>query len=359
MSKPPNTLESNASGSSPSTAVPQEEMQLLPPVQPPTWGTRAFLVYDIVMMLIIIINLLTILVDHLMFTNIGSFLANHIGQGLWLEHYRTHIHPIFRNMDEWFTVFLITELSIRWAIAIIFKHHRRWFFFPFIHWYEVLACIPSLRALRLLRAVMIGYRLYQLGYFVIPRSWIKRGKFYYEVVLEELSDRIVITIIDGIEKELNSTSQGTLVKNLIEHHRLMLADALAEVMQQNLAPALAQQRATITKGVGQVVTKAIADTPELHNILRLFPVVGNLLEQQIQSIGQRLGENISAGLLDTFAADNPPDSSANPAIQTTVNYIGDINLESEALEKLAESLLFESLEAIRQQVKIQQWKQNS
>lgn len=336
---------------------PASPADLILQVKPPSRAQRLFLVYDIGMFLLIALNLLTILVDHLLFTNIGAFLANHIGQGQWLLNYREHIHPVIREADEWFTVFLIAELGMRWLVAIIFKQHQRWFFFPFVHWYEVLGCIPALRPLRLLRAVMIGYRLYQLGYFVIPKSWIKKGVFYYEVVLEELSDRIVVSIIDGVEKELSSSdSHGVLVKNLIDHHRIMLVQAMEEVLQQNLAPALAQQRNDICKGVGQIVNRAISDTPELHNILRLFPVVGSLLEQQIQGIGQRLGENITAGLIDSFSADNPPGENANSAIQTTANYIGDINLESPALEKLVESLVFESLEAIRQQVKVQQWK---
>lgn len=343
----------------PKTASPSPHQDDLPilHVKPPSRAERLFLIYDIGMFLLIVLNLLTLLIDHLLFTNIGAFLAAHIGQGQWLQNYREHIHPLVREGDEWFTVFLIAELGLRWLVAIVFKQHQRWFFFPFIHWYEVLGCIPGLRALRLLRAVMIGYRLYQLGYFVIPKSWIKKGVFYYEVVLEELSDRIVVSIIDGVEKELSgSDTHGVLVKNLIDHHRVMLVEAMEEVLQQNLAPALAQQRQDICKGVGKIVNRAITDTPELHNILRLFPVVGSLLEQQIQGIGQRLGENITAGLIDSFSADNPPGENANAAIQTTANYIGDINVESPALEKLVESLVFESLEAIRQQVKVQQWK---
>lgn len=81
-----------------------------------------------------------------------------------------------RSLVYWF---LIIELLVRWAIAIINKHHKRWFFFPFIHWYEILAIIPQLRfyvysALGLLLTVYMSWAIQlfrkaggKLGYFII------------------------------------------------------------------------------------------------------------------------------------------------------------------------------------------------
>ncbi|MFH4155384.1 preprotein translocase subunit SecA, partial [Acinetobacter baumannii] len=73
---------------------------------------------------------------------------------------------------------------------------------------------------------------------------------------------------------------------------------LTSILQESLATALKEQKPAITKGVGQIVDQAIEDTPELTQLLRLIPLVGGRIEQQIQSIGQRLGENISAGLIE-------------------------------------------------------------
>ncbi|HID81177.1 MAG TPA: hypothetical protein EYP51_02180 [Thiotrichales bacterium] len=33
-------------------------------------------------------------------------------------------------------------------LAIVQKHHARWWFFPFIHWYGIIAIIPHFRFLR-------------------------------------------------------------------------------------------------------------------------------------------------------------------------------------------------------------------
>jgi uncharacterized membrane protein YhdT len=78
--------------------------------------------------------------------------------------------------EAWFILFLITELLVRWAIAIINKHHLAGFF-PFIHWYEILAIIPHLRFLRLFRAGIIAYRLHELGYKSFLRAGPIKGCF--------------------------------------------------------------------------------------------------------------------------------------------------------------------------------------
>ena len=331
-----------------STAIPDA-----PKKQTRAW--RVFLVYDILMMGLILINLLIIALDLLLFTQIGYSIAHFFGQADWVGYYQHTLHPFVKHIDEWFTLYLVSELALRWLVAIVFKHHHRWFFFPFVHWYEVLACIPTFRALRLLRTFVIGYRLYQLGYKVMPDSWLKTGLFYYQVVMEEITDRVVLTVLDGVERELRTHSSGTLVKQMIEDHRVQLNEAIAETLQHSLSSALQAQQQNIMHGVGDIVTKAIAETPELHNILRLFPVVGSRLEQQIQSIGQRLGENITAGLIEPFIQ-SASQGTANPALQVAANYIGDIDIDQPALNKLVDSLVFESLNTIRAQVKIKHWK---
>jgi hypothetical protein len=78
--------------------------------------------------------------------------------------------------EAWFILFLITELpcvgQLQLSINIISL-----VFFPFIHWYEILAIIPHLRFLRLFRAGIIAYRLHELGYKSFLRAGPIKGCF--------------------------------------------------------------------------------------------------------------------------------------------------------------------------------------
>ena len=131
---------------------------------------------------------------------------------------------------------------------------------------------------------------------------------------------------------------------------------MADILQETLGKELQAQRYMISKNVGQVVNKAIEDTPELTRLLRLIPIVGSRMEQQIQSIGQRLGENITQGLIDPFT--HTDYSKDNPTFAMISEKISQIQIEQNPnIDKLVESAVFETLEAIRKQVKIKQWQQ--
>lgn len=109
---------------------------------------KLFLVYDIFMVFIIIFNLFCLAANFFLMSSIGAWFFEHIHLPQVLSFYRTHLHPWVITSEAWFIGFLIIELLVRWVIAIVYKHHKRWFFFPFIHWYEILAIIPQLRFLR-------------------------------------------------------------------------------------------------------------------------------------------------------------------------------------------------------------------
>ena len=322
-----------------------------------SWGWKVALAYDVLMMALIIFNLFCLTSDAVFMSEYGHWFFNALHLSELLNFYREHLHPWVVLTEGWFTLFLIVELSIRWLIAIVFKHHARWWFFPFVHWYEIVSILPMFRFLRLGRAFAIAYNLHCHGYRVVPQSWYLRGQFYYRLVMEELTSRIVLTIIHAIKHDLRtSTTHKKMIEALINHHRDMLALAVADVLQETLGKELEAHRHLIAQNVGQVVNKAIEDTPELSQMLRLIPLVGGRIEQQIQSIGQRLGENISQGLIEPFTQKN--NARDNATYQLIAEKISQIAIENNPhIEQLVESAVFESLDALREQVKIKQWQQ--
>lgn len=322
-----------------------------------SWGWKVALVYDVIMMALIIINLFCLSANAILMSPFGTWLFDVIRLPELLTFYKNDLHHWVGVTEGWFTTFLIVELCVRWFIAIVLKHHQRWWFFPFVHWYEIISILPQFRFLRLLRAVAIAYNLHQHGYQIIPKSWYKRGEFYYNLIMEELTSRIVLTLLNGAQRELKiSTRHHQLIDHLIEHHRVMFAAALTDILQDSLGRELQQQRHLIAHNVGQVVSRAIEDTPELTQLLRLMPIVGSRIEQQIQSIGQRLGENITQGLIEPFSHEKNQQNNLTYAMIS--DRISQIQIEENPhIHALVESAIVETLEAIRTQVKVKKWQQ--
>ncbi|NHB58816.1 preprotein translocase subunit SecA [Acinetobacter sp. 194] len=325
-----------------------------PSIRYDTMGWKLFLIYDIFMMVIIIINLFCIVANAFLLSNFASWLFDFIHLSQILSYYKDHLVPWVNLTESWFIIFLIVELGIRWFIAIIQKHHARWFFFPFVHWYEVLAIIPYLRFLRLIRAGVIAFRLQELGYIVIPPKLIKRFNFYYHLVMEELSDRVVITVLDGVKKELDTSStHKQIIHDLVDHHRDMFAQTLADILQETLATELKAQQQVIADSVGDVVVKAIEDTPELTQLLKLIPIAGGMIESRLHAIGHRLGENVTIGLMQPFVTGSV--QKPNSSYQLIAEKLSQLNINNQSLEQLVESVVYESLESMRKQVAVKQW----
>lgn len=329
------------------TSSDQLESQAPLPHQKPS---KISLAYDVMMVFFILVNLFCLAVEYTLNSNFSGVI-----QLMTLLNISPSTQVSFKSLisgaNAFFTIFLIVELSIRWIIAIVQKHYYRWFFFPFVHWYEVLGCLPILRPLRLLRAAIIAYRLYLLGYAILPRSWIRKGQFYYELVLEELSDRIVIRVIDGITTELKQNkTHYDLVEKIIQKNKPLLIKTLLEILEKNLPAAINQNQAVISQYVSSAVERSLQNTPELQQILNLMPVVGNLLSNRLEAIGARLGENIAIELM------HPLTQIPNPLYAEVANQVGNLQLHTVALETLVDSIVVEALQVIRDQVSIQQWK---
>ncbi|MDE2421958.1 MAG: hypothetical protein KGO49_12365 [Gammaproteobacteria bacterium] len=146
------------------------------PISPRPQPSKISLVYDMLMVVSVLASLVLLTVQYILNAEFGWI---HDLMGLLNVSPTQEIlfKKTLKNINHFITGFLVIEISVRWLIAIIQQRYFRWFFFPFIRWYEVLGCLPILRPLRLFRTFIIAYRLYLLGYPILPSSWIIKGRF--------------------------------------------------------------------------------------------------------------------------------------------------------------------------------------
>ncbi|GAF56268.1 LOW QUALITY PROTEIN: hypothetical protein JCM18901_1977 [Psychrobacter sp. JCM 18901] len=319
--------------------------------------SRFKLTYDIVMIIAISIDLLLISIDAILMSNFSSNAANWLTVSDALIWYQTTLHDPLRTAGGFFTIFLVIELLLRWAIAIKQKSLLSLVLFPFVHWYEVLGCFPQLRALRLLRAVVIGRRLYQLGYQVLPQTWINRIKFYIDLLLEELSDRVILTAIQNFRQELTSSDthksfiESTIAKKSKNSGRIVRT-AYRACTKAAGTDCLIRWRQYLASEMGNAIEEGLANTPELRRYLRMIPIAGSLIESQLHHVGHNIGENVvnalNKRLLDPKRLDI--------LMMEIASGIAQIDTNNTALDTLISSIIDDSLTAFEAQVKVQQWK---
>ena len=351
MTDPQNNTPSPPSNVDPNIKSPEN------PLRSKT-AVRLALLYDIVMLLVIVVDLSIISLDLLLMSKFMGQVADWLNLSQQLLFYVDNIHHPLRVLGGFFTIFLIAELTFRWLLSIIGKEYSRWFFFPFVHWYEVLGCFPQFRALRLLRAFFIGRKLYQLGYQVLPQKWIDSGKFYYDVIFEEISDRVILTATDNLRQQFaDEKANQRFIEETFNKNRPQIQAMMSSILKQELSPQLrqlAQSKATeeLSVQVGIAVQEALNNTPELRRYLRMIPIAGSLIEGQLHSISQNIGENITQTLFSHLTQSHITDAIIDEIAQTVAN----IDLQNPELDALVTTIVNDGLNAFEEQVKVQQWK---
>ena len=312
--------------------------------------SKISLVYDMLMVVSVLASLVLLTAQYILNADFG-WIHDLMGLLNVSPTQEVLLKKTLKNTNHFITGFLVIEITARWLLAIIQRRHFRWFFFPFIHWYEVLGCLPILRPLRLFRTFIIAYRLYLLGYPILPSSWIIKGRFYYELVLEELSDRIVLRVLDGVSSELKENkTHYVLLDRIIDTHRPQLIKVLTEILEANLPSYIQQNQEILSQYVINAVEHSIQNTPELQQTLNLMPIVGNFISQRLESVSMKLAENMTLELLQPFI------QQPYPIYSEVAQHIGSLHLHTPEFEALVNSVVIEAIDVIRKQVSIQQWK---
>jgi hypothetical protein len=312
-------------------------------------------VIDFLMLALLVVNLLWIIFD-------WFFAADFIQQGIqnnvnWLYESYLPIHKNFVLYDMAFVAVFLTEFAARWIRAVYRKTYARWYFYPFIHWYDLIGCIPvaGARALRFLRVFSILYRLQKYQIIDLTQNSIfKFIQFYYDVVLEELSDRIVVKILAGTQEELKHGSP--LVHRIQNEILLPRQELLVSWLSERVAIAarkgyLPNEEALRTY-LGEIVDESMTKNADLRRI-RKIPMVGDMVTEALErAVGDIVAEVIHQILSDLASSEN----------HAFIDDIAQVLLSPESEEEPSNALqgqvlgvAIEILELVKEQVKLKRW----
>lgn len=313
---------------------------------------------DGVMLLLISLNLIWIIFDTL-------YASEFIRQGLtWLmpgfsQYYGEKIHPDFVTYDLIFVAIFLTEFVIRWIVAIIQKTHHRWFFFPFVHWYDLVGCIPvgSFRWLRLLRVISILYRLNKYGVIDIKNS--APGRFlvkYYNVLVEEISDRVVENVLSGVQDEVRQGSPvvDKILAEVLIPQKSMIANWLTVKINEICDDVYLPNQAALRAYIENSFSDSLSKDPKVA-ALETVPVVGPRLVEVIDQTISDVVFNIVDGLL----LDIGKQETDQLVTELLDGVIHKLLQPSDELNAASKKVMLEAIDIIKDQVRIQRWRQEA
>lgn len=270
--------------------------------------------------------------------------------------YKT-IHSDFYFYDGIIVSIFITEFLIRWSIAIWKKLYDKWFFYPFIHWYDVLGCFPtsSFRILRLFRIIGLTYRLHQWGVIDLKNYAIfNTGVHYYNIIIEEISDRVVVKVLTEAKEEIRRGQplSDAIAQQILQPKKSELALLISQVIQEGIRKKYPQYRTLLRKHILKNVQDAVRNNAEVKQLERI-PLIGN----QIQTALHTATSEIVFGVIDRLIQD-ASDSDSEEMMSLILESILEVLLEQQTIKEsaLATEIILESIDLIVDRVNIKQWK---
>lgn len=310
---------------------------------------------DVSMMGILVLNLTLIVVD----TLFASALVQELGRA-WVPRatawYARIIHRNFLLIDMGFVAVFVSELCLRWLLAIHRRTYAKWFFYPIVHWYDVVGCLPidSFRFFRVFRVASILHRLQRLQLIDI-RRWYVYTLFvkYRRIVVEEVSDRVVVNVLGEVQRELTAHHPvaDRIVQEAIAPRKTEITEMVVARLQQHLAETLTQHRHDIRQYLDALIAAGFRSSQETEQFEKI-PLLGKVA---IGSIEQAVKE-IVAGLSLKLQADVQTVGPSSLAAVLDQALSASLSRRDTQLSALLQEIVLHALDIVKEQVQVQQWK---
>lgn len=311
---------------------------------------------DLFMVVLVLVNLSYIIFEfNFEIQPINEFIYN--VSPTFHDWYNTTLHKNFLYYDLVFVSIFIAELLIRWIIAVNRKTYAKWFFYPFVHWYDVLGCIPlgAFRALRILRIVSIIVRLHKLR-VINFRDWYIYTVFtkYMNILAEEISDRVVVNVLSGIQDEVKSggVTADKILNEVILPQKPFLVDWLSHRIQHATAKTHLHLEDDLKNYIDVKVKEAMDNNAEVKNLEKI-PMAGSIIANTLESAVSDITFNVINGIVkDMSTGEN------KSVVEDITNLTFDALMseeQDEQLDQTIKEMVHASLEIVKGEVQVKQW----
>lgn len=314
------------------------------------------LMVDLAMILLVIVNLTYIIAEwHFGFQWIRDVLKVHVPA--FHDWYDTTLHQNFLLYDIWFVSVFITEFLVRWFLAVYHQRHHKWFFYPFLHWYDVLGCIPlgSFRFLRIFRVASMVLRLHKMGVIDLRQSYLWRiFDKYRAVVVEEISDRVVVNVLEGVQDELRHGNPvvGKILNEVLRPQKEFLAEWLSHRIRAVGEHNYERHSERLREYVNRKVAEAVRSNREVRDIAAI-PLVGSTITGKLEKAVAEITFAVVHGMmLDLKSEDSVALISELAEVSMEIMLVDE---EDSRLNAIAMDMVHQSIEIIKDQVKVKQW----
>ena len=232
------------------------------------------------MIVILLFNLVWMVIDwSFSFPPLHAFIRMHLPR---LYQCYEPVHLQYWSYDLIFSGIYLLEFFLRWCLAIVWKEYHRWFFYPAIHVYDFLGSLPGIfHWLRLFRIIAFSARLQKL--VRIDHYLFRKFNKYRDVLMEEISDRVVVNVLKDMQQELQAGTPilKRIVQEVIRPKRQVLTELLVEKLRlvaRDMNDIFEKDLQIYIEGC---IRKALTSSEDIR-LLEKIPGAGKLISRRVE-----------------------------------------------------------------------------
>ncbi len=315
---------------------------------------------DLCMLLLVFFNLLYLFFGFLFqFAFFNSFILQlSAGFHHW---YANEVYPYIFRFDLIFVLLYAAELLFRWVRSILRKKYEYWWFYPFVHWYDVIMCIPILKGYNffgIIRLFGLVYRLQRLGVFDLTKTYVFRQTTKAsEVMVEEVSDRVIAKMISMMQSEVNQGSPvlEKIVTNVVKPKEDVIVNYLSSRIGAAMNVSYTQYRGELKLYVEQIVSRSVNENTTV-DALRYIPGLGKVFQEMLD----KAVADITFNTIDKLMQDviNPNNTRGIKEVTHGLieTFLDKDHPESQELNTMIIGIINDSLEEVKRSVLVKEWK---
>lgn len=315
---------------------------------------------DLLMLFIVAFNLLYLFFGFLFqYPVFNSFIRN-------ISHdfhswYSTIVFPYVLRYDIIFVLIYATELLFRWMRSILRKKYDKWWFYPFVHWYDVIMCIPIINGFNFFGAVRLFgliYRLQRLGVFDLTKTYVyKQSSFVSEVVVEEVADRVIAKMITMAQEEVQKGSPlvTKIVTNVIKPKEDEIVNYLSNRIGEAINTSYSQYRYELKLYVEKIISEAILENDTVDK-LRYIPGLGKVFQETLDKAVADVTFNTIDKLMKDIIDPNNTRGVKEVTHGLIESFLDNSHPEGQELNNMIVSIVSDSLEEVKRSVLMKEWK---
>lgn len=325
-----------------------------------TTSELIFLIWDITVVALVSLNLGLILFDSLFAVKPLAGLLESLSP-TFHAFYADSVHEHFAEIDLVFVAIFALDVLAGWTIAAFDKRYERWWIYPFAHWYDVLGCIPlaGFRVLRVLRLITIGFRLQKLGVIDV-RNWtlFQIAAKWYGVLVEEISDRVVINVLSGVQDEIRDGGGDLprqVISQVIAPRKEQLINVISDRLERTVGAAYGNNRAEIRAYVARMVERAVLDNAVAKNVERV-PMLGSYLTDAIDNTITDAVCNVLEEAVNGFGTQEYEQMVSHITDSVFEQLLGGQGDQESAQSRELSAAMIEVIDLVKAQVAVKRWK---